>query len=38
MATETNTVIPILNIDFPGENKTKMQKTEHSVTGVFFSS
>ena len=36
MATETNTAIPILNTDFPVENKTQAQKTKHSVTGVFF--
>ena len=35
MASETNKAIPILDIDFPVENKKKTQQTKHAVTGVF---
>ena len=35
MASETNKAIPILDIDFPIENKKQTQQTKHAVTGVF---
>ena len=35
MASETNKAIPILDIDFPVENKKQTQQTKHAVTGVF---
>ena len=35
MASETNKAIPILDIDFPVENKKQTQQSKHAVTGVF---
>ena len=35
MASETNRAIPILDIDFPIENKKQTQQTKRAVTGVF---
>ena len=35
MASETNKAIPILDIDFPIENKKQTLQTKHAVTGVF---
>ena len=35
MAKQKRTQFPILEIDFAIENKTQMQQTKHSVTGIF---